>query len=284
MNCQRVQGHFLDYQAGTLAEADAAEVRLHLKTCLDCQREWAGLQETLLKLDRMPAPAPSGLLRERFYAMLEEEQASIDAPSPFALARSRIDAFFARLLPQRPVLQAAVVVAVLATGLTLGARFLTQTPAPGPAVATLAPDPAVQRELAELRKKVDSMGQLVAYSLQQQQSGNQRLQGVVASLDAADTNDRTLSELLQTLAFDPSTNVRLCALEALYPHAERAAVRAGVLAALSRERSPLVQVAMIDFISAARDASAASALEEFSRTPALDQTVREAARRALVQL
>lgn len=105
------------------------------------------------------------------------------------------------------------------------------------------------------------------------------------AFDGPSSGDRILAELLNTLTFDPSTNVReLSALEALYAHADRDAVRAGVLAALPRENSPLVQVAMIDFVAAARDRAAAPALEEITRTFSLDKAVREAAQRALVQL
>jgi hypothetical protein len=280
MNCQRIQESFAEHQAGTLAAAESAEVRAHLKTCLTCQREWSGLQEVLLKLERLPAEAPSPRLRANFHTMLDEFQREADAPSPFALARSRVDAFFASLLPARPALQAAFTLALAIAGLAIGARFLQ--PAPAPAVAA-APDPATQKELAELRSKVESMSQLVTYSLQQQ-SANTRLQGVLAAVDQGETNEAVLARLLQTLAFDPSTNVRLSALEELYVHANLDPVRAGVLAALPRENSPLVQVAMIDFFAATRDRAAAPVLEDMLRSTTIDAAVREAAQRALVQL
>ncbi len=280
MNCQRIQESFVEHQAGTLAAAESAEVRAHLKTCLTCQREWAGLQEVLLKLERLPAEAPSPRLRANFYTMLDEFQREADAPSPFAIARSRIDAFFASLLPARPALQAAFTLALAVAGLAIGARFLRPE---APAVVAAAPDPATQKELADLRSKVESMSQLVTYSLQQQ-SANTRLQGVLAAVDQGETNEAALARLLQTLAFDPSTNVRLSALEELYAHANLDPVRAGVLAALPRENSPLVQVAMIDFFAATRDRAAAPVLEDMIRSTTIDEAVRQAAQRALAQL
>lgn len=282
MNCQRIQESFVEHQAGTLSAAASAEVRAHLKTCLTCQREWSGLQEVLLKLDRLPVEAPSPRLRANFYTMLDEFQREADAPSPFALARSRLDAFFASLLPSRPALQAAFTLALAIAGLAIGARFL-RPETPVATVVAAAPDPATQKELAELRSKVESMSQLVTYSLQQQ-SANTRLQGVLAAVDQGETNEAALARLLQTLAFDPSTNVRLSALEELYAHANLDPVRAGVLAALPRENSPLVQVAMIDFFAATRDRAAAPVLEGMLRSTTIDEAVREAAQRALAQL
>ncbi|WP_221032902.1 zf-HC2 domain-containing protein [Actomonas aquatica] len=281
MNCQRIQDHFIDYQAGTLPTHEAAAVRDHLKTCLTCQREWADLQQTLLTLDKLPVAEPSPRLRANFYAMLDEAQAEADAPSPFALARSRIDSFFAALLPSRPALQFALTVAVLIGGVWLGARVM---PAPEPEVRVVTqPDPATQQELADLRQRVESMDRVVSTHLLTQPA-TQRLQSVIAALNENDANDRTLADLLNTLAFDPSVNLRLTALEALYAHVDRAPVRAGIINALPREPSPLVQVAMIDFVVASRDPDAAPALNRLAQNPSADAVVREAARRGLALL
>jgi hypothetical protein len=278
MNCQRIQEAFLDYQSGALPDHEATVIRAHLGSCLECQRVWAGLQQTLLTLDRLPDPTPRPRLRTAVYAMIDEAQREIDSPSPFALARSRIDAFFAGLLPSRPVLQFALTLAFLITGIFAGSRLLQPTP-----LVVTQTDPATLQELAALRAKVDTMDQLVTSSLRQQ-SATARLQTVLAALDPQATDDRTLADLLNTLAFDPSINVRLGALEALYAHAERDPVRAAINAALPRERSPLVQVAMIDFVVAARDVEAARTLTALAEDPKVDGVVREAAHRGLAQL
>jgi hypothetical protein len=278
MNCQRVQEVFLDYQAGTLSTTDAAAVREHLQTCLDCQRAWAGQQETWTMLERLPAEEPSPRLRTNFYAMLDTHLRAAQAPGPFVLMRDRLDRFFAHLVPARPALQFAFSVALLAVGLVVGTRYLPS------AAPTPQPDPATQRQLAELQRKVDSMGQLVAYSLAQQQPANTRLQQVAATVQRGTTDAQTLADLVGTLAFDPSTNVRLSALEALYAHADQPVVRQGVLTSLPRENSPLVQLAMIDFLTAVRDRDAAPAFEALTRDAAIDKAVRDAAQRALAQL
>jgi hypothetical protein len=92
-----------------------------------------------------------------------------------------------------------------------------------------------------------------------------------------------LTQLIGALALDPSTNVRLTALESLYPHADREVVRAGVLASLAREQNPLVQVAMIDFLVAARDSEAVQTFQTLANSTDTDRSVKEAARRAIAQ-
>lgn len=281
MNCARVQDRFLDYQDGTLAPDESAPLRDHLASCPACQREWAALQEIARKLDALPEDTPSPRLREQFYAMLETHQREADSVSPFALARSRIDRFFEALLPHRPSLQFAFALALLAAGLLVGARLLTPRPV---TVEVPVSDPAAQQEIAALKRRMDDMGQLVTASLLQQKSTSERLQTVLATLDVASPDRKVLADLVGALAFDPSINVRLSALEALAPHTDDSLVRAGLLSALPRERAPLVQVGLIELLAAAGERDAAPVFDRLARDETADKNVREAARRGLATL
>jgi|GEM_PF-191601 len=289
MNCQRVQDHFIDYQDGSLPPDESAALRAHLAGCPVCQREWSALQEMTRRLDALPAvEEPSPRLREQFYAMLETHQQEADAVSPFALARSRLDRFFAALLPSTPSLQFAGALAVLALGLFAGARFIHMpSSAPAPA-ATSAADAErlarLEKELAEQKAQVNDMGSLVAASLLQQKSTSDRLQTVLATMDLKSPDRRVLTDLVGALALDPSVNVRLSAVEALTAHADQEVVRQGLLANLPRESSPLVQVAMIELLTSVREPAAAPLFERFSRDESADKTVRESARRGLAVL
>jgi hypothetical protein len=280
MNCQRIQESFLDYQDGRLSPPDASAVREHLKVCLDCQREMAGLQEISLKLDRLPPVAPSPRLRTQFFAMLETLRRESDSHSPFVQMRSRFDRLFSALLPARPALQFALACLMLGAGLFFGTRFIH------PAVneETAREIEALKKQLASTNEQIASTNQLVTHSILQQQSTGERLKMVLASLDLKKGDQLVVSDLLSALAFDPSVNVRLSALEALYPHATMPAVRSAVAASLPRDPSPLVQVTMIDFLAASRDPAVSSTLEDVSRSQTYDKAVREAARRALAQL
>ncbi|MBI2813544.1 MAG: zf-HC2 domain-containing protein [Opitutae bacterium] len=278
MNCTRVQDSFIDYQDGSLPADESAALRAHLASCPTCQREWAALQEMTRKLDALPAAEPGPRLRENFYAMLETHQRAVDAPSPFALARGRIDRFFAALLPAQPALQFAFSLALLLGGLLAGQHYLA------PKAVVAVPDESAKAELAALKAQVNSMGQLVTYSLLQQQSTGDRLQTVLAKMDLKTPDRKVLTDLVGALAFDPSINVRLSAVEALAQHADDSLVRAGVLSVLTRERAPLVQVAMIELLAGARDPAAQPVFEKLSRDEAADKNVRDAARRALAVL
>jgi hypothetical protein len=153
---------------------------------------------------------------------------------------------------------------------TASANFLSATTA------------STAAELAALRARVDNMGRLVTYSLLQQKSTSERLQSVLATLQLKTPDRQLLTDLVGTLAFDPSVNVRLSAVEALAPHTAEDLVRAGLIAALPRETAPLVQVAMIELLATARDA--APVLAHLMLDDRADPSVRETACRALAML
>ena len=281
MTCTQVREQLPALLDDRLATAAVRDLRAHLAACPDCERELAALSQTLRALDSMPTPSPTPRLRARVYAAIaSEEHALRSAPAPIAPEPRSARPLWLRWI------QPLAAAALLALGFILGQR---QTPAPvaAPALATIdAPDAATQRELAELRQKMDSMSQLVGYSILQQQSlsSNERLRGVLTSAAVAQPDDKTINDLIGALALDPSANVRLNALEALYTHADLDVVRAGVLTSLPREQSPLVQISMIDFLAAARDREAAPALRKLSNNHQADLNVRAAAKRALGQL
>lgn len=278
MNCSRAQERFSELLDGRLAEADTADVRAHLGSCPDCQREFSPLAQTLAALDRLPAAPPPVRVRAGFYAMLEEEKNSAASIRAAVVRRQQAS----RRSLWRWLLAPAAALAVALAGFHFGTRYAAgNATAPVPVAST---DAETKRELAELRAKVDHMGQAIVASLLQQRSTNERLQTVLATLDQKHPDQKVLSNLIGALALDPSVNVRLSALDALYPHANQQLVRSGVLASLPREQNPLVQVAMIDFLVATRDRDATPELEKLARNESLDVAVRNAAKRGLAQL
>jgi hypothetical protein len=275
MNCTAARELFAELLDSRTPATAHPEARAHLAGCPDCQRDFSALSQTLSALDAMPPTPPSPRLRKNFYAMLEEEKNSA-ASVRTAERRAR------RVSLWRWVLSPLAGCALLALGFYAGHR---QSPPPA---ATTSPTEviAMRDELKQLRQDVGKMGQLVAGALLQQQQGavNDRLQKVLAAAKEDQPSDQVLSDLVSAVAFDPSVNVRLRALEALYPHSENKIAREGVRVSLPREQDPLVQLEMIDFVAAAHDREAAPVLETIVQNEAGNTNVRDAARRVLAQL
>jgi len=303
MNCQRVREVFPELldprqstghvSRGSGEPAAHVEARAHLAACPDCQREFAALSRTAAALDTLPSPKPSPRLRQNFYAMLDEEKR---AAAGHGVSRPAVAPRLRRRSLWIWVLSPLAGCALLVIGFLGGQRSLPSAASVAPpsgVAATPASDDSTKRELVALREQInqqrqqlDKMTTLVGYSIlqQQQNPANERLKDVLAAAQSKNVNDKVLDDLIQALTLDPSANVRLRALEALYAHADRATVRAGVLAALPREQNPLVQLELIDFVATAQDPEATPLLEQISADEGVNRTVREAAKLALAQL
>ena len=68
--------------------------------------------------------------------------------------------------------------------------------------------------------------------------------------------------MLETLKQDDNPNVRLAALEALYPYADQAVVREGLIKTISYQESPLVQWAIAEVMVALQEKRSVDALRQ----------------------
>ena len=93
-----------------------------------------------------------------------------------------------------------------------------------------------------------------------------------------------VSALLDTLLHDPNVNVRLASIDALARFADQQQVRQGAVDALQSASSPLVQIALIDFVVGAREKGSIDALKKLAADPGLNEAVRVHASQGLDRL
>jgi hypothetical protein len=265
MNCNTCTERMAELADARLDGKTAAALRAHIDGCPGCQREFETLSLTLGALDALPSSPPSHRMRAAVMGQIETEKLSQRSQADWAASiRSAASARPGRRLPWLQVLLGtAGACALLAVGFILGERTVTQ------------------RQLADLRVRVDTMGQLVEQSVLQKRTTGDRLETVLTAASARKPDEHVIDGLINALAFDPSVNVRLNALTALYSHADQDVVRGGVLACLPRESNPLVQVSMIDFLVAARAREASPELRKLIADDKADADVRDSARRAI---
>jgi len=128
------------------------------------------------------------------------------------------------------------------------------------------------------------MREMVTLSLLQQQSASERLKGVSYTSQMEQPGSEITGALLDALMHDPNDNVRLSTVDALKRFADQDGVRRGTIEALSRQTSPLVQMALIEFVLEVGGGDAADALRQMSKDPMVDEAVRAFAVRGLAQL
>ena len=125
------------------------------------------------------------------------------------------------------------------------------------------------------------MRQMVSLSLMQQQSASDRLKGVTWSSTLEQPGGEVVSALLDTLLHDPNVNVRLASIDALARFADQQQVRQGAVDALQSASSPMVQIALIDFVVGVRETRSIETLKKLAADPSLNEMVRMRASQGL---
>jgi hypothetical protein len=139
-------------------------------------------------------------------------------------------------------------------------------------------------DVASLRDELREMREMVTLTLMQQQSASDRLKGVSWSSTLERPGSEVVNALLDTLLHDPNVNVRLASIDALARFADDQQVRQGAVDALQASTSPLVQIALIDFVVGVREAGSIETLRKLAADRSLNETVRARASQGLDRL
>ena len=212
---------------------------------------------------------------------------AIDAPAPDSeRMRARLDAVIDAVehaqAPARPralhsyVLQGLAAAALLLMGIGIGWFAGSERARSTEAGAT--------SEIAAMRSEMHDLREMVSLSLMQQQSASERIKGVTWTGTLDRPSGEVVSALLDALMHDPNVNVRLSTIDALERFASREDVRRGTIEAVESQPSPLVQIALIDFMVKTNERESATTLRRLAMDPQANDAVRARAAWGLQQL
>ena len=244
------------------------------------QTEADELDATWRMLGRIDSLAPnSERMRARLDAVIDAVEHLDRGPVSFQTAPlwSRSRMFHSAVL-QGLAAAAMLVIGVgigwFAAGRSGGSAFGGTSPASNDSTAQIA---AIRNEMHDLRE-------MVSLSLMQQQSATERLKGVTWTGQLDRPSGEVVSALLDALMHDPNVNVRLATIDALERFASREDVRRGTIQAVAQQPSPLVQIALIDFMVKTDERESVPALRRLAMDPQVNDEVRARATWGLQQL
>ena len=232
-------------------------------------READELDATWQMLGRIDAPAPDS---ERMRARID---AVIDAieHTPTVIRPARWNTF---------TMQGLAAAAMLVIGVGIGwfagrggSAFGGTHPTYGDAT----------QQIAAMRTEMHDLREMVSLSLMQQQSATERLKGVTWTGQLDQPSGEVVSALLDALMHDPNVNVRLATIDALERFATREDVKRSTIQAVQQQQaSPLVQIALIDFMVKTNERESVPALQRLAMDPQVNDAVRARAAWGLQQL
>lgn len=274
MNCDEAKLLLSEYWGQTLGEKEELAFEVHLAACDACSAETERLGALWKSLALLPGSPldtePGAGLRARFYETLGAYRQGL-AAVPRRSVREKIIA----LWPKQPAVQMGFSAGLLMMGLAAGYEIRPQSqPLQAPSTS----------EIAQLRGEVTTMRQMVALSLLQQQSASERLRGVSWAYRAPSSDTEVLSALLTAVNQDSNVNVRLAAVDALHAFGGSATMRTAIIQSISKQTTPLVQIALLDLLVDLKEKEAAPELRKLASDEQIDLAVRQHASWALGKL
>ncbi|WP_303309579.1 HEAT repeat domain-containing protein [Hymenobacter sp. BT730] len=267
-DCFTVADQLIDYADQVLLPEQTARVASHLSQCPACQEQVAQLRELSVQMEAIEPAKPSPALRNQFLLMLEKEKAVVAAapvPAP-EVREARIRTMWPGEV-SRWAMRIAAGVALLVMGMVLGQQW---QPENAPTV-TSAP-------IAGSTKHAMQLANALSGDASQSLSASDRIQLVDNAVEQVDaTGDPAVQVLINTLNFDPNSNVRLAAANALYRLRTDPRVGEAFIQSLTIQTDPNVQILLIELLVNMRERRAAPQLEQLANKPDALPIVRQQA-------
>ena len=114
----------------------------------------------------------------------------------------------------------------------------------------------------ELTQQVSDLREMMIFSLLEKESASERIKAVNLTSEMNEVSEKVTDALFKTMNRDENVNVRLSALEALKPYAKQSRVREQLIESIGKQDSPLVQVALAEFMAAIQEKKSVKELQK----------------------
>jgi|WetSurMetagenome_2_1015567.scaffolds.fasta_scaffold195565_2 hypothetical protein len=264
MKCEDAESAMIDYLDNTLEKARRDEMEKHLETCERCLDELRDFQQILKTVDSTEMEQPDESLRINFYHMLHGEinkQAiqNREQPSlPFSVRQTS------------PWIRIAAAIALLLAGTFIGLtlHFIVNR------------NQEVE-QVASLKTEMQSMKEMMMLNMLKQESPSQRIQAVNYTDDIQAPDIRVLNALVETLNNDKNINVRMAAAYSLAKYADRQSVRDSMVASLSRQTEPIIQVVLMNILVEKKESTAIKPIQKIMSDEKSIKEVKDVAQKGL---
>jgi len=263
MKCEEVEEVMIDYLDKTLDESTSASVEKHLETCERCLDELREYQQILGTAQSTEMEQPDESLRINFYHMLHGEI------NKQKLNRKDEKGIRGILLNRNFFIRIAAGVALLLAGTFIG--YVMKTP--GRQAATT--------EMSELKTEMQSMKEIMMLSMLKEASPSQRIQAVNYTNDIPAPDQKVLDALTQTLNNDKNVNVRMAAAYSLSKYADRQSVRDSMVASLSKQTEPIIQVVLMNILVEKKEPGAIKPIQKIISDEKAMKEVKDIAHKSL---
>lgn len=216
------------YVMGTLSAEEVKQLKELAQDNNDYLQALAQAEQLMHVMSTLPEREPSTALRTGFFEMLEEEK-RLQTPVRTLSKPSN---------PWKTAFQIAASLLILVAGYSIGKYSESQS---------------TNDQISSLRAESEALKQNVMMALIENRSASKRIQAVNYSEEIQTPDTQLMAALIERMQYDANINVRLAAAEALSRFSENQQVKDAFIEALTTEKEPNIQIAIIQFLVKAKD-------------------------------
>jgi hypothetical protein len=211
------------------------------------------LEELHRDIGNISVPLPSAKMDERFRMMLDEEKKKDLIGGSIAERKKPLNQQFSN-----PFWRIAAGIALFVAGWVGASWFGT-------------PD---RNQIASLNSEVVKLRETLVLAMLEQNSPVERIKAVNMMNQMEQADEKIIQSLLSTLENDENDNVRLIALDALIKYANQPTVREGLINAISKQTSPMVQLRLAEIMVSLQEKRSVPEFEKILDNANLNYSVR----------
>lgn len=220
MEKEKLEGLIIDYIDGRLTEAEKTLLEGELSRNAEAYQLYEQMREVMQAMDRSAKLEPSFKLKQNFDQLLKEKIAKEKPVKTIA--------FYPTLY------RAAAAVFLVLSGVAIG--------------YWINKNQQREAEMLAMQQQMQEMRELMISKLGNQESASQRMIAVSQVMELEKPDDEIVKALVKTMNEDANTNVRMAALDALSKFHQDPQVRRELVKALTKQKDPVVQIALIQLM------------------------------------
>ena len=263
MEKEKLESLLIEYIDNRLNAVDRHTVEQELLNNAESRKLYEELKEVIFLMETSTPLKPSSSLKDKFDKDLTDAIHSVERSKTLFFS----PAFY------RVAAAVALMVISGAVGFWISKNNAQQ--------ARMA---QIEREMELTRRQLADTKQLMLGMLENDQSASQRIKGVNVAMGLPKADEQVVDVLFKTMHSDPSTNVRLAALEALYKFHRDESVRSGLINALSEQTDPMVQIRLIQLMVEMEERAVVDELQKIVEDAGAMKAVKDEAYSGILKL
>lgn len=220
MEREKLESLIIDYIDGKLKESDRASLEQQLARDQEAFALYEQFRKVMKAMDDSRVLEPRARMKASFDRMLAEEMHHRPTGR---------QVFFTPA-----IYRAAAAILLVASGIGAGFWISNQQ--------------KQHDELVAIRNEMEATKAMMQDMLSNETSASQRIRGATVAMDLSKADDEVVNVLVRTMNDDPNSNVRLAALDALTKFQDEPTVRKALIASLTTQKDPIVQIALIQLL------------------------------------